>query len=63
MPRVGFAAQINPRTVLSGGYSITDDSEGTGTGLRMTQNPPFLVSVTNLQHGPTDLTRMETRLA
>jgi hypothetical protein len=56
MPRVGFAWQVNPRTVLRGGYSITDDSEGTGTGLRMTQNPPFLTSVTNLQHGPTDLT-------
>lgn len=56
MPRIGFAAQLNPRVVLSGGYSITDDSEGTGTGLRMTQNPPFLTSVTNLQHGPTDTT-------
>jgi hypothetical protein len=52
MPRLGFAWQINPRTVLRGGYSITDDDEGTGTGLRMTQNPPFLTSVTNLQHGP-----------
>lgn len=52
MPRVGFALQMSPRAVLRGGYSITDDSEGTGTGLRMTQNPPFLTSVTNLQHGP-----------
>jgi hypothetical protein len=56
MPRVGFAWQFNPRTVIRGGYSITDDSEGTGTGLRMTQNLPFLFSVTNLQHGPTDTT-------
>lgn len=52
MPRLGFAWQVNPRLVLRGGYSITDDDEGTGTGLRMTQNPPFLTSVTNLQHGP-----------
>jgi hypothetical protein len=52
MPRLGFAWQIHPRLVLRGGYSITDDDEGTGTGLRMTQNPPFLTSVTNLQHGP-----------
>jgi hypothetical protein len=52
MPRFGFAWQIGPRAVLRGGYSITDDSEGTGTGLRMTQNLPFLTSVTNLQHGP-----------
>jgi hypothetical protein len=52
MPRLGFAWHVNPRLVLRGGYSITDDDEGTGTGLRMTQNPPFLTSVTNLQHGP-----------
>ena len=56
MPRVGFALQMSPRAVIRGGYSITDDDEGTGTGLRMTQNPPFLTSVTNLQHGPTDTT-------
>lgn len=53
MPRVGFAWQVLPRIVIRGGYSITDDSEGTGYGLRMTQNPPFLTSVTNLEHGPT----------
>ncbi len=41
MPRVGFAAQVTPRVVIRGGYSITDDSEGTGNGLRMTQNAPF----------------------
>ncbi len=41
MPRFGFAWQMNPRTVLRGGYGITDYQEGTGTGLRMTQNPPF----------------------
>jgi hypothetical protein len=52
MPRLGFAWKVAPRLVLRGGYSITDDDEGTGTGLRMTQNPPFLTSVTNLQHGP-----------
>jgi len=52
MPRLGFAWQVHPRLVVRGGYSITDDDEGTGTGLRMTQNPPFLTSVTNLQHGP-----------
>lgn len=41
MPRFGFAWQVNHRTVVRGGYGITDDLEGTGTGLRMTQNPPF----------------------
>ena len=52
MPRVGFAWQIGPRAVLRGGYSITDDSEGTGDGLRMTQNPPFNVAYTNNSPGP-----------
>ena len=47
MPRVGFALQLNPRVVLRGGYSITDDMEGTGSGLRMTQNAPFQTSFTN----------------
>jgi hypothetical protein len=53
MPRVGFAYQANPRTVFRGGYSITDDSEGTGDGLRMTQNAPFNVSFTQNLGGPT----------
>ncbi len=47
MPRVGFALQANPHMVVRGGYSITDDMEGTGNGLRMTQNAPFLTSFTN----------------
>jgi hypothetical protein len=56
MPRVGFAWQIGPRAVLRGGYSITDDSEGTGTGLRMTQNPPFLESATSIAQPPSNTT-------
>ena len=52
MPRIGFAWQVKPRLVVRGGYSITDDDEGTGYGLRMTQNPPYLTSVTNVQQGP-----------
>ena len=46
MPRFGFALQVNPRTVLRGGYGITNFLEGTGNGLRMTQNAPFLSSFT-----------------
>ena len=46
MPRLGFALQINPRTVLRGGYGITNFLEGTGNGLRMTQNAPFQTSFT-----------------
>ena len=41
MPRFGFAWQMSPKVVFRGGYGITDYQEGTGTGLRMTQNPPF----------------------
>ncbi|WP_255550717.1 TonB-dependent receptor [Granulicella sp. dw_53] len=47
MPRVGFALQVDPRAVLRGGYSITNAMEGTGNGLRMTQNAPFLTSFTS----------------
>jgi hypothetical protein len=46
MPRFGFALQVNPRTVLRGGYGITNFLEGTGNGLRMTQNAPFQASFT-----------------
>lgn len=41
MPRFGFAYQPNRRLVVRGGYGITDDLEGTGANLRMTQNAPF----------------------
>jgi hypothetical protein len=46
MPRFGFDLQVNPRTVLRGGYGITNYLEGTGNGLRMTQNAPFQASFT-----------------
>jgi hypothetical protein len=41
MPRFGFEFQPTHRFVLRGGYGITDDLEGTGANLRMTQNEPF----------------------
>jgi len=41
MPRFGFAYLVTPRLVVRGGYGVTDELESTGTGLRMTQNPPF----------------------
>jgi hypothetical protein len=56
MPRVGFALQLKPGLVLRGGYSITDDMEGTGNGLRMTQNAPFLTSFTSNASGPSATT-------
>lgn len=40
-PRIGFAYQPTPRTVIRGGYGISSFLEGTGANLRLTQNPPF----------------------
>lgn len=45
MPRVGFAWSPSGRTVLRGGFGITDAMEGTGTNRRMTQNYPFQSSL------------------
>ncbi|MGO8718702.1 MAG: TonB-dependent receptor [Acidobacteriaceae bacterium] len=41
MPRVGFAYQPKPRIVIRGGYGTTVTLEGTGSSLRLTENPPF----------------------
>ncbi len=46
MPRLGFAYSVTPKVVLRGGYGVTDFLEGTGNGLRMTQNAPFQTSFT-----------------
>jgi hypothetical protein len=40
-PRIGFAYQPTPRTVVRAGYGISSYLEGTGANLRLTQNPPF----------------------
>lgn len=53
MPRVGFAYQMNPGVVIRGGYGITDDLEGTGANLRMSQNAPFIFSFANTGLAPT----------
>lgn len=47
MPRFGFAWQLDPKTVLRGGYGITDYLEGTGANLRPTLNPPFFSQFVN----------------
>jgi hypothetical protein len=52
MPRVGFALQLSPRLVLSGGYGITDDMEGTGSNLRLTQNAPYIFQYSNTATTP-----------
>jgi hypothetical protein len=43
-PRIGFAwtpAAYGGKTVVRGAYSVSSYLEGTGTNLRLTQNPPF----------------------
>lgn len=53
MPRVGLAYQLNPGVVIRAGYGITDDLEGTGANLRMTQNAPFIFQFFNTNLTPT----------
>jgi Carboxypeptidase regulatory-like domain/TonB dependent receptor len=53
MPRLGFAYQMNPGVVIRGGYGITDDLEGTGANLRMSQNAPFIFQFANTSLSPT----------
>jgi hypothetical protein len=53
MPRIGFAYQMNPGVVIRGGYGITDDLEGTGANLRLSQNAPFIFQFSNTALTPT----------
>ena len=52
MPRLSFAYQMNPQVVIRGGYGITDDMEGTGANLRLSQNAPFISQYSNTGVGP-----------
>jgi hypothetical protein len=52
MPRFGFALQLDPKTVLRGGYGITDYLEGSGVNLRPTLNPPFFPQFVNAPISP-----------
>jgi hypothetical protein len=57
-PRIGFAyspASLNHKTVFRGAFTISSYLEGTGTNLRLTQNPPFTppqVEAANAAAGP-----------
>jgi hypothetical protein len=51
MPRVGFAYQLNPKTVLRGGYGITSFFEGYSFNQRLTSSPPFTQAIN--QNAPT----------
>jgi Carboxypeptidase regulatory-like domain/TonB-dependent Receptor Plug Domain len=53
MPRFGFEYQPYRKLVVRGGYGITDDLEGTGANLRMTQNEPFFHTFSYSPTGPT----------
>jgi hypothetical protein len=55
MPRVGFAYQAHSNIVFRGGYGITDDQEGTGANLRLSQNAPFIFQFSNTAATPTNI--------
>lgn len=42
MPRLGFAYQVNPATVIRGGYSATSFFEGNSSNQRLTSITPFI---------------------
>jgi len=54
MPRFGFAWQLDPKTVLRGGYGISDYMEGSGVNLRPTLNPPFFPQFVNAPATPSN---------
>lgn len=53
MPRVGFAYQLNPKTVLRGGYGITSFFEGYSFNQRLTSSPPFSLALNQNAVSPT----------
>jgi len=62
-PRIGFAwtpAALGGKTVVRSAFSISSYMEGTGTNLRLSQNPPFSAAETfvnyNTQSFPTTTT-------
>lgn len=55
-PRFGFAyspARMNGKFVVRGAFTISSYLEGTGTNLRLTQNPPFTPAQVEAENGTT----------
>ena len=53
MPRFGFAYQLNPSTVIRGGYGISSFFEGYSFNQRLTSSPPFSLAINQNAVGPT----------
>jgi hypothetical protein len=53
MPRLGFAYQLNPKTVIRGGYGITSFFEGYSFNQRLTSSPPFTEAINQNAPVPT----------
>jgi len=53
MPRLGFAYQLNSKTVIRGGYGITSFFEGYSFNQRLTSSPPFTEAINQNATGAT----------
>lgn len=53
MPRLGFAYQLNSKTVIRGGYGITSFFEGYSFNQRLTSSPPFTEAINQNAPAPT----------
>ena len=53
MPRLGFAYQVDPKTVIRGGYGITSFFEGYSFNQRLTSSPPFTEAINQNAPAPT----------
>jgi hypothetical protein len=54
MPRLGFAYQVDPKTVVRGGYGTTSFFEGYSFNQRLTSSPPFSLSINTNAPSPTN---------
>jgi hypothetical protein len=53
MPRLGFAYQLDSKTVIRGGYGTTSFFEGYSFNQRLTSSPPFSLSINTNASSPT----------